>query len=453
MGDDDLATLNEPNLQPAYDFGGVNGSVVLGKSPVVLRVGEESHSGLGEARLELVPHPRVCIYASFQAGPAIDAFSVFTVPENQVSLSFGGRDVPGFAAHLGGDQAEESLSLVWRVSRLPFLACGDENISISEVVFHLFNLPRIFSGQRTIETRDATRLAVEHIVLLGGPWRIEVRSLGEIDDVLKKVKEVGGYGLTHVGCVRKAAGSSFKGVEAAEVLLALRTFFSFACGLWSFPVCSVGFGAGGERVWEWWSPPAKEWQYVESWFDPHRGDQLERLFPGFIAKWEEPTWREALQEATHWHVKSNTVLGADAGIILTQTAIERLAYEYAVREKKLIHRSGFEKITSSDEFRLLLSSLEIPIDLPAPSVNLRALAAKRSWVDGPHAITAIRNSIVHPENQDRMQYTCAYREAWTLGLWYLELAILRLCGYTGTYSNRLLQGKWAGQVENVPWQR
>lgn len=445
--------LTDQGFQPAYDFGDVNSCVVLGQSPIVLRVGEETHSGQAEARLELVPKPRVGIYAHFKAVPAIVALSLSTVPEDRVSLSFGGRDVPGFPVQLGGVSSKGGLSLAWRPSPLPFLACGDDNISVTKVVFHLFNLPRIFSKRRTIETPDASRhIAVDHIVLSGGSWRVEVRSLVEIDAVLKKLKEVGGCGLAHVGCIGRADGSSFTGAEAADVLRALRTFFSFAFGLWNHPVCPVGFGPDGDRVWEWWLPPDEEWQYVQSWFDPHCGDHLERLFPGFIAKWEEPAWREALGEAIHWHVKSNTDLGADAGIILTQTGIERLAYEYAVREKKLIHRRGFEKIAASDEFRLLLSSLDIPIGLPATLADLCALAAKRSWVDGPHALTEIRNSIVHPENQDRMQYTHAYDEAWTLGLWYLELAILRLCGYTGTYSNRLLQRKWAGQVEDVPWE-
>ena len=36
-------------------------------------------------------------------------------------------------------------------------------------------------------------------------------------------------------------------------------------------------------------------------------------------------------------------------------------------------------------------------------------------------------------------------------MWYLELAILRLCNYEGTYVNPLVDEHWVGEVEDVPW--
>ena len=38
-------------------------------------------------------------------------------------------------------------------------------------------------------------------------------------------------------------------------------------------------------------------------------------------------------------------------------------------------------------------------------------------------------------------------------MWYLELAILRICNYEGTYANRLADEHWVGQVEEVPWSK
>ena len=40
----------------------------------------------------------------------------------------------------------------------------------------------------------------------------------------------------------------------------------------------------------------------------------------------------------------------------------------------------------------------------------------------------------------------AYYEAWNLAQWYLELTLLKLCGYEGSHGNRLNQ-KWVGEVE------
>ena len=71
----------------------------------------------------------------------------------------------------------------------------------------------------------------------------------------------------------------------------------------------------------------------------------------------------------------------------------------------------------------------------------------------PHALTEIRNTLVHPEHKKRGQFRKAYFEAWNLGLWYLEMSILAVCKYQGTYGNRLKSGRYIGQVEEVPWNK
>ena len=72
------------------------------------------------------------------------------------------------------------------------------------------------------------------------------------------------------------------------------------------------------------------------------------------------------------------------------------------------------------------------------------------FVDAPYFLTEIRNSMVHPDNRHRHLFKGFYPDAWRLGMWYLELTILRLCGYEGTYANRLKHERWIGQVEDVP---
>ena len=68
---------------------------------------------------------------------------------------------------------------------------------------------------------------------------------------------------------------------------------------------------------------------------------------------------------------------------------------------------------------------------------MTALNAKRGskWNDMPHAITDIRNSLVHPNEKTSLP-NGSYFEAWQLSTWLLDLAFLRLCGHDGSYSNR-----------------
>jgi len=170
--------------------------------------------------------------------------------------------------------------------------------------------------------------------------------------------------------------------------------------------------------------------------------------------WQDESWQTAFRDVIYWYLNSNfSPRGIDAGIILTQAAIERLSFEYSVRSKKLRTMEDFKNLRASDKFRLFFSSLDIPNEVPSNLSTLQELSRQFNWLDAPHAFTEVRNSLVHPEHKSRGKTDKAIFEAWNLGLWYLEMSILRLCGYEGTYSNRLHLGKWIGEVEEVPWKK
>ena len=179
------------------------------------------------------------------------------------------------------------------------------------------------------------------------------------------------------------------------------------------------------------------------------------LFPGFMTRWENGDWREALREVIYWYLNANqSSRGIDAGIILAQAAIERLSYEFVVKDGRLLLANGFKGLSASDKFRLLFSSLNLPLEIPHETAELLTLAAKdkMNWMDAPQALAEIRNSLVHPAHKRRGQFSKAYYEAWNLVLWYLEMSVLAICGYSGTYANRLKQ-RWVGEVEDVPWKK
>ena len=170
---------------------------------------------------------------------------------------------------------------------------------------------------------------------------------------------------------------------------------------------------------------------------------------------EKEIWNDALEEAIYWYLNANeSSRGIDAGIILTQTALERLAYTYAVQDKGMLSKKGFTDLWASDKLRVFFSSIGIPNVIPAECTELLQLVDDRSnnlkWEDLPYALTDIRNSLVHPDKKNRDQYKEGYYDAWRSGLWLLELAILAVCGYQGTYSNRITTRR-EGQSKPVPW--
>ena len=94
-----------------------------------------------------------------------------------------------------------------------------------------------------------------------------------------------------------------------------------------------------------------------------------------MGRWENEAWCEALKEIIYWYQNANhSSRGIDAGIILTQAAIERLSYEYSVKDKRLLTVKGFKDLWASDKFRLLFSSLRIPLEIPKETPEMEKLA-------------------------------------------------------------------------------
>jgi len=440
-------------LEPAFDFFGDGSSVLLCQGKTEISIEGNSYTGDGEVHLDLLPRANIHLYGYFSGVSVKDAMETIIGQKEISSFSMNGHEIEGFRLSSGGDATAQQYNIKWCPKSEPLTGVGNDTTQMTRVVFHLFNFVDLFGTRRSTELNGTLVHAIEHVDLDFDKWKIELKSLLSTREDIKKLKQEGGYRLTHIGDIKRPDQTPFTGRDADGCLHALRFFLSFAKGGWCEPICAVGFDASGNRVWESWSSPKDPWQNPLSWFDPHNGSQISSLFPGFMKRWADEDWREALREVIYWYLNANfPSRGIDAGIILTQAAIERLSYEYSVKEKNLLTLTGFKNLWASDKFRLLFSSLRIPLEIPPETPNLQSLASsgQMNWLDAPHALTEIRNSLVHPEHKRRGQFRNSYHEAWNLGLWYLEMGILAVCGYSSTYGNRLKQ-RWIGQTEDVPW--
>lgn len=438
-------------LEPLFDFTTNESSMLIHQSQAEVCINQNTYTGIGEIRLELLPRADIYAYGYFKGVPAKDALGSGIGQTEISSFSINSRQIEGFRLSSGGDINSQEYNLKWCPKSEPINGIGNESTQMSLLIFHLFNFVDLHGTRRTTEQSGSTMHAIEHVDLICDEWNVELKSLLSTRESIKTLKEEGGYRLTHIGSIRRADSTLFSGKDAQKYLSALRFYLSFAKGGWCEPICAVGFDASDNHVWESWSSPKEPWHSPMSWFDPHNSSQLAILFPGFMNKWKDGDWGEAFHEVIYWYLNANySSRGIDAGIILTQAAIERLSYEYAVKYKRLLTVNRFKDLWASDKFRLLFSSLGIPLEIPKETPELEKLAKKFNWIDAQHALTEIRNSLVHPEHKKRSQLDSAYYEAWNLGLWYLEMGLLAICDYSGIYGNRLKQ-RWVGQVEDVPW--
>ena len=91
---------------------------------------------------------------------------------------------------------------------------------------------------------------------------------------------------------------------------------------------------------------------------------------------------------------------------------------------------------------------KIPVDFRGLTQLSEYAKQKMNALDGPQAITYIRNNIVHPEKDETSIPTEVMGEAYYLGLLYLEMSLLHRLEYNGQYFDRR-----HGSLNQVPWSK
>jgi len=427
---------------PAYTFGEPNQPAVIANDKALLMDtnGTVLLDGDVEVRLDLLPSPHIRFYFTNheKLGDIERARLINSLRSAELlELTNHERRIKVYPnnVHLS---ASSGSSLILGADSQTIIGVGENTTEIHHIVFHLFNFKEILGMSFTDEERDTTTYVIHHVNLKTDNWVVELRSLVESDSNFKKLKNEGGYGLTHIGYLKKTSDDLFSGREAEEMLNDLGLFFSFAKGTWCNPICAVGFDSSDNRVWESWSSPKESWSYTTSWFNTLHPEQLDNLFSGFLNRLAEKNWSDSFRECIYWYLNVNIpTQAAETGIILTQCANELLSFEYSTKERTLINVEGFTKLEASNKFRLLFSSLDIPIGISDKYPNLKKFAKQHKWEDAPRAITEVRNSIIHPNNKKHGKFEAdVVVETLNLSLWFLELSLLRLCGYSENYEDR-----------------
>jgi hypothetical protein len=112
-----------------------------------------------------------------------------------------------------------------------------------------------------------------------------------------------------------------------------------------------------------------------------------------------------------------------------------------------VDEESFGKMTAADQLRMALHVAGIPRDIPDVLAELKAAANKVSVsLDGPGAVTALRNDVVHPKAKRRLEGVQVGLQGSLLGTRMLELLLLRRLGYQGVTVDRL-----TGESAVVPW--
>lgn len=356
-----------------------------------------------------------------------------------------------------------------------------DDIDCNEVKFHMVNFIR-YPGNLIADFNSCE-------------WKITIDEIDNASEIYKDLTNDAGYAITHTGLLRHKRGTITFG-EAVSLLNALYYFSAFLSGRWCGPVLSIGL-FNGNKVWESWDIVTTESFAILDKLDkngrkirePVSGPrdclritygisgwdwtalvtekELYQLFQGFMRKWADESWINPLKTALFLYVEANQASGGVEGaIVLTQSALELLTSLHKDEHlKNKPCKNKFDDIAADIRIRWLLEDLGIPIQIPSSLNELKIFSDNKfqndKYNDGPRAVTYFRNSIIHPDRKKLARLEAAENliklQILWLGIWYLEMALLRIFDYSGNYSNRLWRFQdrtfkgGLGFLQQVPW--
>jgi hypothetical protein len=430
-------------IAPKYVAATANTAIDLGSAPVELRSGDTTVKGAGQARLELADRERVIV----EVDTNLEGYRLGDRQNVQMKFGQRGQFLPMIVIQSQLGTAGAKLRLM--ANGAAFTQVHDRRVRLSSAIVHVLNFPEFYClGMKGSDFRLSTQL-LGRVVLQNSDWEIELQTLPSTNSIIKELKAEGGNAITHVARIVQTDGRAFTCAQLEKIVHDLQRFLSFARGAWTSVFGTVGYDRKGNEVYEDWSQRiATPWQVCQTWFDFHHGETLSSTFPAFVKLMDDPALSKAAYAALHWFLRSNRAgegAGVDGGLILSQAALDGLSMS-------VLDNAGIvlpKKANAADRIRAACQHLKIRTAIPSSSKSLCGWKKRGAFSDGPEAITKLRNELVHPKRRLPGKLPSAVPEAWCLAQWYIEVMLLRLCGYQGIYSHRLV-AKWIGEVRQFP---
>ncbi len=309
----------------------------------------------------------------------------------------------------------------------------DKGGSLQELRFSILNLPDMHGPQVKTVRKGNQEIFIPSVQVAIPDWHVEVEAVPEIRDIEKKLVRERGIGVTYTGRIARSDAGDFTRKEVEPLLNALRDFLLFSCGSWCGFNSVRAFDQAGQQSWVRWGAPkiAAFDKNRLSWFFTHKGTAiLSKLFPVY---WDlvNTSGQETINQVIYSYLRANES-AMNMGVIRAQAALERLSLHILERDRK-------PKERTAEFIRKALVKSGLDSDIPACCRQLKALQQRgsRKWEHGPHAIVDLRNNLIHPKNRIGCVTDRAYYEGCNLGLWYVEMLLLKQLGYQGAYRNRL----------------
>lgn len=330
---------------------------------------------------------------------------------------------------------------------------GDKTIPISKIAFSIPNL-RDFFGQpiKLINEKGGYYSGRNRLILENKDYIITIDKHKDYKKSFELLSAKGGYFLLYAGEIEKKSGHIIF-EDLNKLHHCLSTFLSFLNGQRCSPIFLQGIHED-EIIWTDYTGYTSDlFKHVHSWPQKLAIDGLSELWNEFYELWDNENDKDFLVSAIHWYIEGNTNSGyLEGSIVMIQTALELIYNWLIIEKKKLIYGKDRESISAANKIRLMLSQFSTNIGLPNSFENIKSyLAANNDIHDEIDLFVQIRNSIIHSQEEKRKKLSKIPNkvkyEAQQLGLWYIEISLLKILKFKGKYSNRCSGKLWAGEDE------
>jgi hypothetical protein len=347
-------------------------------------------------------------------------------------------------------------------------ARGGDSTAVTNLHFMLVDFPP-FPGNAVAVHQDGSDLS-DLLTVDTGQWRLELRRRFNARDLWQEATVQRGFVITHTGTLGRTDGEGLcADIEMDELLSRLQVMFSFMRGSWTSALIPAGYDEHGDEVWRDWSVPhvtaaADEIRWLGLPSDPYVPERVARFITAFFDRFNDGDWNEIARRAVATRIEGGRAGFLEPKLILPFTGLELMAWWHLHEQwpgprgrTPWCQIRDDRRVGAADLFRRLASECDIDVD--AEAAHLLALLHNNPNLPATPLDQAVglRNELVHPQRRERQGQRilasdpAAIEQAWLIGMWLLELVLLREWDYSDTYASRLHLPLRSGLDTKVPW--
>ena len=281
------------------------------------------------------------------------------------------------------------------------------------------------------------------LVLLDNTYEITIDEYADSLRLRFELGQIGGFQFLCSGKIKATDGSLSKFEELESTFEKLSQFLLFLNTRKSSPLIIYGY-KNEEIVWKHiQTSECDQDNYYNGWVLKNEDLELSKIWDKFCILWKNKNDRESLTIILKWYNEANKHnISLESRIVLIQNALE-LLFNWLITEKfNYVSSNDTKGISASAKIGLLLSNFQLEPKIPRELNELIKYSKAFNFINGPDTITHVRNCIVHSNSKkiSHLQKLSepAKKEALNMGIWYVEIILLKLFEYEGEYHNRCI---------------